>query len=153
MSQPNGQDAQSKKTVRKAAMRAFRRNQRQERMQQFQKQKPGSSSPESDESGERPTKGKRLSVLKAEFVEAKRGVDGVPMPDRASEHLELDTLDTSANGGEDSKDSPETYLTGQDLDSQLAVRSSFPTGQVSPNVYELFRRCKYLGVPLFHQVS
>lgn len=53
-SNPHGADAESKRTVRKAAMRAFRRNQREERMQKFKKKEAiAGSSPESDASSAR----------------------------------------------------------------------------------------------------
>jgi hypothetical protein len=148
VSQPNGLDAQSKQTVRKAAMRAFRRNQRQERMQQFKKQQ-AASSPESDEGSKR----KHPKVAKVETPEADYGVKAFPLPARSPERLHDEAglaithtgtpLSLVKDRKEEAEACPEPSPTAQLSDGlDLAVGFPSPTS-LGSNCYELLRHCTY----------
>jgi hypothetical protein len=146
-SNPDGADAESKRTVRKAAMRAFRRNQRLERMQQFKK--PGTtSSPESDKSSS--SHAEEVKVIKKLKVE--QGVTPRALPNNSLKSSNEEVPSVSYAPVEHSIDyrsacairpepSPTTSLSnGVDL----ALGFSSPIGCGGPSNYQLLNHCEYL---------
>jgi hypothetical protein len=145
-SNPDGADAESKRTVRKAAMRAFRRNQRMERMQQFKK--PGTtSSPESDKSSS--SHGEEVKTIKRLKVE--QGVpprvlpesslispnEEVPSVQYAPVEQSIDYWSACANRREPSPTTP--LSNGVDL----ALGFSSPIGSSESSNYQLLNHCEF----------
>ena len=143
VAQPNGPDAQTKKTVRKAAMRAFRRNQRQERMQQFRKDK-AESSPGLDGGLNR----KHSRVPKVEQSEGDFGLNSFPLltpSQRLENEAGLALPHNPVNHLKDRRDeievSPRPSLAAP-LSNGLDSAGGFsPHASLGSNYYELFRHC------------
>jgi hypothetical protein len=151
-SNPDGADAESKRTVRKAAMRAFRRNQRMERMQQFKK--PGTtSSPESDKSSS--SHAEEVKVIKKVKIEQgappralpnnslKSPNEEVPIVQYAPVEHSIDHWSACANRPEPSPTTP--LSNGVDL----ALGFSSPIGCGGPSNYQLLNHCEFLHASLF----
>ena len=145
-SNPNGADAETKRTVRKAAMRAFRRSQREERTQKFQKREPGSS-PESDGSVHRSTvEIKQEQLSEVEHSQTPRHlVLTPPQPFNGSPGTTLvyPSLSDTIDSGELSENHPEPTLSKPlSHGLQSAVGFSSPTDLGTPQNYYLFTHCK-----------
>jgi len=147
-SNPDGADAEAKRTVRKAAMRAFRRNQRMERMQQFKK-KDTTSSPESDKSSSSSShadEGKAVKRVKVEQgLSARPAVVKTCSLEVRNGGLQTPVLNTPMEYSGDywsnrQELSPRTPLSNG---IELAMGFSSPVGCGGPSNYQLLNHCEY----------